>query len=206
MDLGVPLRALSSSLDAEVLTVLAGTTMPLTGRRVAELAVRGSHHGVQKVLDRLVGQGLVLAQPAGPARLYQLNRAHLLAEAVTAAAGARRELLTRLRIRIEGWQAPCLHASVFGSVARGDATASSDIDVLLVRPEAFPVATWQYQLTSLEVDVLAWTGNNLAWFETSQADLARAYRADEPVLQAWREDNVHLAGQRLHRLIGALAS
>jgi hypothetical protein len=80
MDLSLPLATVAPSLDAEVLTVLARTTAPLSGRRVGALARRGSHQGVQRVLNRLVEHGLVLAEPASPAILYRLNRDHVLAE------------------------------------------------------------------------------------------------------------------------------
>lgn len=207
MDLAVPLRSLIPTLEAEVLTVLAGTTAPLTGRRVAELAARGSQPGVQRVLDRLVGHGLVTAQPAGAARLYVLNREHLLAGAVLEATATRRRLRDRLRDRIADWQVACEHASLFGSVARGDAGPRSDIDVLVVRPDDVPADSqhWQRQLGALEEDVALWTGNALAVFETSPADLARAVDAEEPLLQSLKNEGLHLAGRRLHMLLEGVA-
>ena len=46
MDLSLPLHGVAPTLDAEVLTVLSGTTAPLTGRRVSNwlpgVAVRAS--------------------------------------------------------------------------------------------------------------------------------------------------------------------
>lgn len=205
MDLASPLRSLVPTLDAEALTVLAGTTAPLTGNRLAGLASRGSRAGLMRVLDRLVAHGLVLAEPAGAATLYRLNREHLLCEPLLAALQARRRLLDRLRAELESWATPCLHASVFGSVARGDATTSSDIDLLLVRPVDVDAdePAWQRQVRQLEVAVAAWTGNALAILELTPADLARARDAGEPLLQSLQDDALVLVGPTVPHLLVA---
>ena len=88
MDLAQPLSTLVPSVDGYVLTVLARTEAPLTGRRVALLARRGSRPAGQAVRDRLVEHGVVHAQSAGSAVLYLLNRDHLLAEPLVAAVSA----------------------------------------------------------------------------------------------------------------------
>lgn len=191
------------SLDAEALTVLAGTTAPLTGNRLAELAPRGSRAGLMRVLARLVAHGVVLAEPVGGATLYQLNREHLLCEPLLTVIQARRRLLDRLRAELEGWAAPCLHASVFGSVARGDATPASDIDLLLVRPVevAADEPGWQRQVRQLEAAVSAWTGNPLAVLELTPVDLGRAQAAGEPLLSSFQDDMIVLAGRSLRQLL-----
>lgn len=153
-------------------------------------------------------QGLVLAEPAGSATLYRLNREHLLCGPILEMVAARRCLLERLRARLEQWTVPCEHASLFGSVARGDDTAGSDVDVLVVRRldvEVFD-PTWQDQLRSLEEDVLSWTGNRLAWFETTIEDLGRAAAADEPLLHALRRDAVPLAGAHVSSILARVGA
>ena len=212
MDLAQPLSTLIPTLDAETLTVLARTEQPLTGRRIAALARRGTHPAIQKVLDRLAAQGLVDVQPAGSARLYRLNRDHLLAAPVLAAVAARETLLNRLRDAISSWEVPCLHASLFGSLARGEAGPDSDIDVLVLRPAtvAEDDETWQQQLTELEHRVARWTGNPLSWFETTEEALARVLtgagdEGEEPVISSWREDAFHLTGEPLRTLLARLA-
>ncbi len=53
MDLSATPALGCASLDAEALTVLAGTTAPLTRNRLAVLAARGRRTGLAKVLERL---------------------------------------------------------------------------------------------------------------------------------------------------------
>ena len=209
MDLSLPLHGVAPTLDAEVLTVLSGTTAPLTGRRVSQLAARGSRPGIQRVLNRLVAEGLVLAQDAGASVLYQLNRDHLLASAVLEVVAARDELIRRLQEAVDQWARPCVNASLFGSVARGgDADQHSDVDLLVVRPAAVAGddEIWQRQLRDLEDAVLRWTGNSLSWFETTEDDLRRAVAAEEPVVDSWRTESIHLSGVRLSQLLRSMAA
>lgn len=202
MDLAQPLSSLIPSIDADVLTVLARTEAPLTGRKIASLARRGSQPAVQTILERLVEHGVASAQPAGPSVLYTLNRGHLLADAVLAAVGARATLLTRLRDNFADWPEPAVHASLFGSVARGEARPDSDIDILIVRPDDIPAdhQLWTAQLEALERAVHAWTGNHLAIFDTDPAGLAKAIADGEPLINSLRADGIHLTGTPLAKV------
>ncbi len=207
MDLAQPLSSITPSLDADTLTVLAQTAAPLTGRGVAALTRRGSQPRVQAILDRLVAEGLVDAQPAGSSVLYTLNREHLLAGLLIEAAAARDTLLDRIRVQLEIWPTPPVHVSLFGSVARSTAGTRSDVDLLVVRPEDVGAddERWTAQLAELERRVLRWTGNPLSWFETTRDGLAAAVLTGEPLVRSWRDDAVHLYGTRLARLLPAVA-
>ena len=204
MDLTTPLSSVIPTLDAHVLTVLSRSQASLSGRRISQLSAAGSRAGVKLALARLEKAGVVGAEPAGSAIMYRLNREHLLADAIVAMAGARAELIRRMEDRIVSWQVPSRHASVFGSVARFEAGPESDIDVLVVRAESMDPddPTWTRQLADLERDVAVWTGNALAWFETTPHGLRLAVSRDEPVVQSWRDDGIHLAGDPLAMLLG----
>lgn len=207
MDLSHPLSSIAPSLEAEALTVLARTEGSLTGRRVAELARRGSHVRTSNALDRLVQQGLVEVVPAGRAKLYRLNRDHLLVPSILAAVATTTQLRDRLIETIGQWPVPAVHASLYGSMARGEAGPESDVDVLVVRRSRVgrvDAETWNRQLDDLESDVWRWTGNTLSWFETTEGDLKRTVAADEPIFASWREDSIDLAGEPLTALLRRL--
>ena len=132
VDLSSPLRTLSPGLDSAVLQVLAGTESGLSASQIARLAPRGSRAGQQPVLNRLVEHGFVIAEPANLGSLYRLNREHVLSGPVAAAATARVMVLARLTGAVESLRPAPLHASLFGSFARGEAGPDSDIDLLVV--------------------------------------------------------------------------
>lgn len=205
MNVSKPFTALSSGVDADVLVVLAGSTKPRSGRELARHAGR-SNTGVQHVLGRLVDHGIVTRQEAGRTFLYSLNRDHLLAPAVEQMAGARAELVRRLRAAIGSWETPAVHASLFGSAARGDGDVHSDIDLLIVRPvDVDPDdAEWRGQIDRLADLVRRWTGNHAGIAEIPEGELPRLRKDQPPVAEEVREDAVDLAGEPTRKLLARL--
>jgi len=205
MNVSKPFTALSPSVDLDVLAVLAGSSTPRSGREIARRAGR-SKTGVQHVLDRLVDHGLVDCLHSGRAQLYSLNRDHLLAGTVEQMAGARMELIYRLRDQIGSWELPAAHASLFGSTARGDGDVHSDIDILIVRPMDISTddETWRKQIDDLADSVRQWTGNHAGIAEVSAADMRNQYSKRPPVLEQVRRDAIDLAGEPAKTLLQGL--
>jgi len=157
-----PLRGIIPTLDAPVIETLAATTRPLTGREVNRIAGVGSARGVQLVLRRLASQGLVLVEERGNAGFYLANREHLAWPALESLARLRLALRARLSEEIGAWPIQPLHASVFGSAARGDGDSASDIDLLMIRPDEIEsVELWDDQLDRLRDGVPRWTGTTV---------------------------------------------
>ncbi len=207
MDVARPHRAICPTLDSSVLAVLAGTSRPLTGREVARLVGRPSHSGALDALNRLVEHGLVERQEAGRALLFTLNREHLAAPAVEVLAGMRRELLKRLRHAIQGWEIKPVHASLFGSAARGEGDTQSDIDLFIVRPDRVSGEDdrWRDQIDRLATDVSRWTGNRAGIAEVAESELDRLGQAQPPILKELRSDSIVLAGPEAAELVGVAA-
>lgn len=203
MDLTHPIRAAIPSLDGPVLEVLTRTTRPLTGREVHRLAGVGSENGVRAVLARLASQGVVLADARAKAVFYTLNREHLATPAIESLANLRTALVDRLRSSIAGWEVPPVHASLFGSVARGDAGIDSDVDLLLVRATRVLAvkAVWLVQTDRLARAVHAWTGNHCQIYELSRRELSQHVSAREPLVESWRRDTITLYGPDVTQLL-----
>ena len=125
----------------------------------------------------------------GRNRVHELNREHVAAPIATTMADLRLELWHRMRKELGGWKPKPLYACVFGSAARGDGDADSDVDLLLVHPP-FPgeakqprkanvidavaafmtapmpaspaeAARWPRNVDRLRAHVLLWSGNPL---------------------------------------------
>lgn len=203
MDLTHPIHAAIPSLDGPVLEVLVRTTRPLTGREVHRLAESGSENGVRAVLTRLAGQGVVHADVRSNAVFYTLNRDHLAAPAIEALANLRNALVQRMREAFGAWTVAPVHASLFGSVARGNGTGASDVDLLIVRPAkvALDAPRWVAQTDRLARDVHAWTGNHCQIYELSRRELAQHVGAREPIVESWRRDAVTIYGPDIAALL-----
>lgn len=205
MDVARPHTAICPTLDSGILTVLAGTTRPLTGREVARLLGRTSHSGVLDALARLTEHGLVDRAEAGRALLFTLNREHLAAGAVEIIAGMRTELLRRLRGAIGAWELAPVHASLFGSTARGQGDTRSDIDVFVVRADEVSEEDphWREQLDRLARDIERWTGNHAGIAEIAHTEIERLRRDAPPIVAELRDDAIVLAGPEAAALLGA---
>jgi hypothetical protein len=204
MDVARPYTAVSSTLDGEVLRVLAGTTRGLTGREVARLTGRSSHSGVLDVLNRLTEHGLVDRVELNRAFLFALNREHVAAPVVDALAGLRAELFDRIRLALDTWHIAPIHVSLFGSAARGDGDTHSDIDLFVVRPMSVSEEDprWREQLDGLTASIVRWTGNRAAILEVSETELTRLAMDEPPIVARLRADAIVLRGLDTSALLG----
>ena len=201
VDLGHPLRSVVPSLDGPVLEVLNSTTAPMSARRVAHLVGR-SPSGVNTVLARLAKHGLVTGTEQGPSILYQANRDNLAWPSIEAILAIRKTLLSRIAAAAEEWPAQPESLSVFGSFARGEAGADSDIDLLLVIPDNANRELYADLADSLSDSVERWTGNAAQIYTVDPALLTAHITADEPIVAEWRRDSITLTGRDIRDYIG----
>jgi predicted nucleotidyltransferase len=201
--LTVPLQSLIPTVDAAALTVLGGTEGALGQSQIQRLAPRGSRRGLVLALERLAANGLVIAEPTNHGHVYRLNREHLLAAPVLAAAGARREFLERLAEACAQLEPPVVTAALFGSVARRESTPESDIDLVLVVADGTDTdaEAWKDQVRGLQTKALAWTGNRLELITVAESQLATLVTDPEPIVAEWRTDAVTLAGRDLRDML-----
>jgi predicted nucleotidyltransferase len=199
MDLSSPARTVIPTLDAEVLMALVGITMPVTGRQIARLLEAKSHRGVSLVLERLRQQGIVDVVEAGSSNLYSLNRDHVAASAVEALMDLRGKLFQRIRDAISNWEVAPISVAVFGSAARGDGGISSDIDLLIIRPESkfAEEPVWDQQLSDLSFWVHRWSGNRASLIQATPSEIAGMIERGEAIAESLRNDGRYLVGPNI---------
>jgi Nucleotidyltransferase domain len=204
MDVSRPISAVAPSLEGEVLQTLAGTTSAMTGRQVAVMTGRSSHSGVLDALHRLSEQGLVDRVELNRAFLFSLNREHLAADAVIALTRLRTKLVEELRREIAGWEIAPVHASLFGSTARGDGDIHSDIDLFVVRPVAVDEEDrqWRTQADGLATRIERWTGNRASVLDIAEAETARLRTERPPIVESLNSEAIQLGGVPIASLFG----
>jgi predicted nucleotidyltransferase len=203
MDVSRPYTAVCPTVDGEVLRVLAGTTLGLTGGQVTAMTGRRSHAGVLDSLHRLTAHGLVTRVQLNRGYLFALNRRHLAADAVELLMGLRGKLFESIRDGVAHWEIAPVHASVFGSTARGDGDIDSDIDVLVVRPQQVSHADerWGSQIDDLGEQIEAWTGNRAAIVDRSETDLQALHAQERPIISELCSDAIVLYGDSIDILL-----
>ncbi|NCD17593.1 MAG: nucleotidyltransferase domain-containing protein [Actinobacteria bacterium] len=187
MRFGEAFGGLIPGARGEVLAVLLRTGVPLTGRQVhALLSDQFSLWSVQQALAALVGLGVVESQTVGRAMIHSINEDHY-------AIGPLRVLLdpyAALRDTVRGAVGSSASAVVlFGSVARGEAMADSDIDLVVLAPP-----DWDGR-SELQDVVRARIGNDCDVLVFTPEEFARlAASGDEPVVSDILADGVVLLG------------
>lgn len=131
MIINKPHAGLLSDSMAAVLRTLAWSSRGRSGRELASECSGVSVAQVNNMIRRLEQLGIVRSESFPPAKRYFLNREHILTEPLLAIAAGKSEAIKLLEQLFSGF--PGLDSVIlFGSVARGDDTAESDVDVLLL--------------------------------------------------------------------------
>lgn len=185
MDFGEPFGGVIPGARGAALAVLLRTGAPLTGRRVhALIADRHSLGAVQQALRDLDRLGLITTEAVGRAGAHRVNEGHAAIAPLRALASPI-EMLTRV---VEETARDVEAVIVFGSVARGDAHADSDVDLVVIAPEAWEGrAELQQQVHERlgnDCDVLHLTGDH---FKLAPEDR-------EPVVSEILRDGIALVG------------
>lgn len=129
-----PIEALFPGVTGKVLGVLARTEIELSMRSVAQLA-GVSPQQASVVLATLVGLGVVTRREVPPAALVALAADNLAAQSIRSLLDLRERVLRRLTELADDIVPAPASLVVFGSFARGTASAYSDVDVVAVRPD-----------------------------------------------------------------------
>ena len=167
-----------------MLSVLLRTSTPLTGRQIHGLAGAGrSLWSTQQALRALVDLGLVQVTQAGRANLHTVNDGHYAVAPLRALLDPIGALESVVR-EVAGETVETVY--LFGSVARGEATARSDIDLAVVAP-----AAWDRRI-DLQAAVTQAMGNNCDVVVFTPADFASR---TEPVVNEILRDAIVLCGQ-----------
>jgi predicted nucleotidyltransferase len=198
VNLSEPITSVIPGAYGPILAALFRTGVPLSGRQIAGL-VEGkvSRSRVNDVLRELAAHGLVCEAAHPPAILYTVNRNHVAAEALEALVELRPRLLDRMRADIASWEPSAISVLLYGSVARGDGNAESDIDVLVIRPDAVSAGetTWRNQLDQFVDRVQAWSGNTCEVLEFADAEFTTAMTRGRKLERELRRDAICLGGE-----------
>jgi len=184
MNFGEPFGGLMPGARGAVLAVLLRTGAPLTGRRIHALVGVHSLGAVQRALRDLERIGVITTETIGRAGVHRINESHeaiaplrSLASPIEMLTGVVRDAALNVEAVI-----------VFGSVARGEAHADSDVDLAVIAPE-----TWDGR-AGLHQQVHARLGSVCDVLHLTREDFARAPEDREPVVEEILRDGLALVG------------
>ena len=205
MDLSHPAADLLGAGPARILQRLGDVSGGLTGRRIAELAGVPTSTS-QRILTELENVGLVEAREAGAARLYTVNRDHVLWDPVQrmfAAPSRIEQIIRESAAEIVGDEAS---VSLFGSTSRGQAGRTSDVDIVVVWGDEIEQSDRETVLASMGERVSNATGNRAEIIDLTRAQLRDLAEHDDPLIDSWRTEAKTVVGSDLKRLIASVTA
>ncbi len=167
-----------------VLAALLRTGAPLTGRRIHALVGNHSLGAVQQALRDLEQVGVITTETVGRAGLHRINERHESIAPLRALASPIEALTRVVRDAAPGAEA----VIAFGSVARGEAHADSDIDLVVIAPQA-----WDGR-ADLQQAVEERIGNDCDVLHLTNEEVTRAPNDREPVVAEILRDGLLLVG------------
>jgi predicted nucleotidyltransferase len=186
MFFGEPFGGIIPGARGAVLAALLRTGTPLTGRQIHGLV--SDHYSlwtVQETLKALVRLGLVETLTIGRAHVHTIIEGH----ASLAPLLALLDPIATLRDAVKEVTRTDVSAVIlFGSIARGEATPESDIDLAVIAPRR-----WDKRV-ELEDHVHTRLGNDCDVLAFTAAEFGRLAASGEPVVGDILRDGFALVG------------
>ena len=201
MDFTRPIEAVIPDAQGRILAVLAGTTGELNLRTLAELSGVSLAH-VARVVPRLVELGMVDRREVPPSVLVRIVPVHLAVRPLLALAALRDALIEELRRSAKRIRPAPANITLFGSAARGDGDAASDIDLVIVRAanvmEDDP--SWDRAVSAWVARIGRATGNPVNRIEVGIDEAPRLSRSRSALWRAVCREGIVILGRPLNDL------
>lgn len=198
MDFRRPVEALIPDAQGRVLGTLARTTEELTLSTLADLSGVSLAH-VARVVPRLVNLGVAERRDVPPAVLVRLAPDNLAARLIIALADLRYTLREQLQMSARTIDPSPVNVTLFGSFARGDDDAASDIDLVVVRPTAVSAddPAWSESIARWEAHARRLSGNTLNRIEVAEDEVPALVKSRRSLWHAIRAEGTTLLGRPL---------
>jgi predicted nucleotidyltransferase len=196
-----PVEAVVGGAQGRLLAVLAKITAPLTLRRLASLA-GVSPAQASRVLPRLVELGIVGRHEVPPASQFVLNRDNVAAQLLLSLGDSRSIALRQIGESASEISPEPVSVIAFGSFARGEADAESDIDLAVVRADDVDDddEQWADSIDLWRRQVRAFTGNDVEIIEATASEAARKLRGRSELWRSIAREGVVVDGLALDEL------
>jgi predicted nucleotidyltransferase len=198
VDFRQPVEAVIPDAQGRILATLARTTQELSLSALAQLSGVSLAH-VARVVPRLVELGAVERRDVPPTVLVRLVPEHLASRAILMLTDLRHAFLHALRETAQRLDPAPVNVTLFGSFARGDDDAQSDVDVVVVRPSSVDEddAAWAESIARWEAHVRRISGNAVNHIEVGEGEAAKLMKSRRPLWQAIRSEGIILQGRSL---------
>lgn len=201
MDFRDPVQAVIPGAQGRILAVLSQTSAELNLRTIARLS-DVSVAQASRVMPGLVELGLVERREAPPSALFRFVPSHVAARAVAMLADVRTTVLEELKTTAAHLSVAPVSVIVYGSLARGEADRSSDIDVLVIRPPrvAEDEQGWRSAIDKWVEEARRLTGNRIELLEVAAEEAGAKLRSKKTLWTDIQREGVVVFGRTIEDL------
>lgn len=198
-----PIESVIPGARGRLLGALARVEAPLNLRRLAQVS-RVSLAQASRVLPDLVELGLVRRTDVPPAALFELDRRNVAAQTIAALERLGDSVIAGMTRAAEEIDPSPESIILFGSMARGEARAESDIDVLVIRPTEVSNVDegWSESVQQWIDRVRALSGNAVNLLELDRREATQRLRSNRSPWRSIAKEGIVLSGRSLEDLTG----
>jgi predicted nucleotidyltransferase len=200
---------LGTTTKVRVLRTLLSLTSPVSGSEAQRLAGVRSADSMWTALDELSDLGILTREQTRGSHLYRINREHDLFAPLAALFEAEAGRLGRLRewlreTLVEADLADSIRSVIlYGSNARGEATARSDVDLLVVMEDESSIPAARDALIAGAPTLEGRTGLRISPYLLPRARVEERYRDGDPLMLTIAEEGRVLLGTPLQEVANA---
>jgi len=192
---------LGSTLKIRILRILCKNAHISTGRELARLAGY-SHTQTNSALAELEMNGLVIKRHLGNANAYSLNEDNLLVSRIIIPAFKIEErLIQDLANQFsEGMGKDLVSIILFGSTARGEEGAGSDIDLILVVKDGTDLDKLDEKVSEISLESAASFGGLISPILLTEAEYANKKRSKNAFWRTVMQEGIELTPKELEEV------
>jgi uncharacterized protein len=200
---------LGTTTKVRVLRALMQLDSPVSGGEAKRLAGVRSADALWTALDELSVLGILTREQTRGSHLYRINREHDFAAPLATLFAVETAHVIRLRDRLHDCLAKAgmkeeVHSVIlYGSNARGEATASSDVDLLVLVEDENAVAAVRDALIASVPAFETQMGLTLSPYVLARGRVEARYREGDPLMQTIVDEGRALLGEPLREVVGA---
>jgi predicted nucleotidyltransferase len=205
VDFRHPIEAVIPGVQGRILATMLGTTAELSLRTIARLA-GVSIAQASRVLPDLVNLGMIERREVPPSSLFRIIPGHLATRALLGLASARQNTIVEMGHLAEAMNPAPTSVVVFGSFARGDDDAQSDIDVVIVRAATVDAddPAWLGAVDDWRTAVSQLTGSTIEIIDVDESEIAAKLNGRAQLWRDVRRDGQVLFGRPLDQFTGPI--
>ncbi len=192
---------MGSTLKVRLLRILSRHARAFTGRELARLAGY-SHTQTNTALAELEMNGLVTKRRVGNANTYSLNEGNLLVSRIIIPAfliekGLIQDLAERF---FRGMGGDLVSIILFGSTARGEEAADSDIDLVLVVKDGSDLDRLEEKVSEISLEAAASFGGPVSPILLTESGYDNKKRSRSAFWRTVQEEGIELTPGELEEV------